>query len=68
MWYSSFFLIRFIFALFFEIVYLSDVFSWPRYFDFDHQFGHLQARSHVSRFGGAQCIFRGARFLLLLYV
>ena len=27
-----------------------------------------QARSQVSRFGGAQYIFRGARFLLLLYV
>jgi len=27
-----------------------------------------QARSPVSRFGGAQYIFRGARFLFLLYV
>jgi len=26
------------------------------------------ARSQVSRFGGAQYIFRGVRFLLLLYV
>ena len=30
--------------------------------------GRNQVRSHVSRFGGAQYIFRGARFLLLLYV
>jgi len=30
--------------------------------------GFYQARSQVSRFGGTQYIFRGARFLLLLYV